>query len=148
MTQATRAASPIPLHPLLIAPAAALLITAFVTDLLYWKTVLIQWETFSIWLLTIELILAALSGLALLVDVKGRHMGPLNWTRFAILAAAAVLSLLNALVHSRDGYTAVIPQGIILSVIVTVLLLFTGWRGWSLLAAGASPTTSSQGVNS
>lgn len=148
MTQAARAISRLPLHPLLIAPAAGLLITAFVTDLLYWKTILIQWETFSIWLLAGGLVLAALSGLALLVDVKVGHMHPINWGRFAILAVAALLSLLNAFIHSRDGYTAVIPQGIMLSAIVTLLLLVTGWRGWSLFVAHPSSTASSQGVSS
>ena len=32
----------------------------------------------------------------------------------------------------RDGYTAVVPQGVALSAIVTVLLLVAGWRAWSL----------------
>ena len=148
MTQATRPTSRIPLHPLLIAPAAALLIAAFVTDLLYWKTMLIQWETFSIWLLTGGLVLAAMSGLALLIDVMGRYMRPINWSRFAILGVAALLSLLNAFIHSRDGYTAVMPSGIALSAIVTLLLLFTGLRGWSLIAARSSSTASTQGVRS
>lgn len=148
MTQAIRAIRRTELHPLLIAPAAALLITAFVTDLLYWKTVLMQWETFSIWLLTGGLVLAALSGLLLLFDVTVRHLRPIDWTRFAILAAAALLSLLNAFIHSRDGYTAVIPQGLALSAIVTLLLLVTGLRGWSLIAVRTSSTGSTQGASS
>jgi uncharacterized membrane protein len=48
------------------------------------------------------------------------------------LTAAALLSFLNAFVHSRDGTTAVMPQGLALSAIVALLLLVIGWRGWSV----------------
>jgi len=131
-------------HPLLIASAATLLIATFVTDLLYWRTLLPQWETFSIWSLTGGLILAGLSGLALLVDVKLQRLRAIDWRRFAALTVAALLSLLNAFIHSRDSYTAVVPEGLWLSTIVTVLLLVIGWRGWSLAAAQPS-TVSLQG---
>ena len=44
-----------------------------------------------------------------------------------------VLSFVNALVHSRDGWTAVVPTGLVLSTIVVLLLLFTGWQGWTMV---------------
>jgi len=43
------------------------------------------------------------------------------------------LSLINAFVHSRDAYTSVVPTGLILSASVVVILLFTGWMGWSMV---------------
>ncbi|MHB8286782.1 MAG: DUF2231 domain-containing protein, partial [Caulobacteraceae bacterium] len=43
------------------------------------------------------------------------------------VAAAALLSLLNAFVHSRDAWTSVVPDGITLSVIVTALLLISAF---------------------
>ncbi|MDB5702921.1 MAG: hypothetical protein JWN66_37 [Sphingomonas bacterium] len=136
MTTATSdASSRTLLHPLLIAPGSALLIAAFATDLLYWRTVSPQWETFSIWLLTGGLIIAGLAGLALLLDVRLGRVRMVDRWRFAAVTAAALLSLLNAFIHSRDGYTAVVPQGLWLSAIVTALLLVTGWRGWSLADA-------------
>ena len=147
MTQASRATRPPTLlHPLLIGPGAALLIAAFATDLLYWRTVLPAWETFSIWLLTGGLILAALASLALLLDVVLRHARAISWWRFLALAAAVLLALLNAFVHSRDGYTAVVPQGLALSAIATILLLVVGWRGWSLAAARPASSASSEGI--
>jgi uncharacterized membrane protein len=36
-----------------------------------------------------------------------------------------VLSVINACVHSRDGYTAVVPTGLMLSALVIVVLLLT-----------------------
>ena len=50
----------------------------------------------------------------------------------ALNIVAMLLELLNAFVHSRDGWTAVVPQGIILSGIVTVLLMVSAWLGGSL----------------
>ncbi len=49
-------------------------------------------------------------------------------------ALAVLLSLLNAFVHSRDGYTAVVPTGVMLSGLVVVILLITGWAGRALIA--------------
>jgi uncharacterized membrane protein len=132
----------------LIGSGAALLIGALATDLLYWRTASMQWETFSIWLLTAGLMLAALAGLALLLDVVLRRAGPIAWWRFAALAAAALLSFLNAFIHSRDGYTSVVPEGLVLSAIVTVTLLAIGSRGWSLSSARSSSPPSSQGAGS
>jgi uncharacterized membrane protein len=36
-----------------------------------------------------------------------------------------MLAFVNAFVHSRDGYTAVVPDGLILSILVVVILIFT-----------------------
>jgi uncharacterized membrane protein len=41
--------------------------------------------------------------------------------------------LINAFVHSRDGYTAVIPTGLILSTLVVLILMFNAWTGWSMI---------------
>jgi uncharacterized membrane protein len=51
-----------------------------------------------------------------------------------LLTAAALLSLLNAFVHSRDAWTSVVPQGIWLSGIVALLLLIVAVRGWTVTA--------------
>ena len=120
------------LHPRVIAPGAHLLAAVAATDVLFWRTDLVQWENFSSWLLVAGLILAALSGVALLSDVLTRRLPRIDWPRFWGLTAAALLSLLNAFVHSRDAYTAVVPQGLELSVLIALLLLAVGWRGWSL----------------
>jgi uncharacterized membrane protein len=57
---------------------------------------------------------------------------------FIAVAAAGLLSLLNAFVHSRDAWTSVVPQGISLSALSTVLLLIAAARGWSLAKSRAS----------
>ncbi|MDB5459690.1 MAG: hypothetical protein JWO72_1431 [Caulobacteraceae bacterium] len=138
MTQTHDPSRPPLLHPPLVGSGAALLIAAFATDVIYCQTLLFQWNNFSIWLLLAGLIVAGLAGLALLLDVARGRIEAMAWGRFAGFTAAALLALLNAFVHSRDAYTAVAPDGLELSGLVTVILLVLGWRGWSLRSAGRS----------
>jgi uncharacterized membrane protein len=129
-----------PLHPGLVSSGATLLIAAFVTDILYWQSTLFQWNNFSAWLLAAGLVVTALAALALVFDLLLKRVRRIAWIRFAGLAVAALLSLLNAFVHSRDAYTAVVPEGIILSAVVTIFLLAVGLGGgWSLEARRSSP---------
>jgi uncharacterized membrane protein len=127
-----------PWHPRLIGFGAVLLIATLSTDLIYMRTLLFQWENFSIWLLTGGLVLAALGGVTLILDILFRRVTRIDWVKFAGLAVAALLSLLNAFVHSRDAYTAVVPQGIVLSASVAILLACIGWWGWSVSAPPSS----------
>jgi len=46
---------------------------------------------------------------------------------------ALVLATLNMLVHTHDAWTSVVPWGLTLSALVVLILLFTGWMGWSLV---------------
>ena len=121
-----------PLHPRLIGLGAGLLFAALATDLAYTDTLLFQWENFSIWLLTGGLLLAALAGLTLVLDIVSHRITGIDWLRFSGFSAAALLSLLNAFVHSRDVYTSVVPQGLALSALVSVILAVLGSRGWSV----------------
>jgi uncharacterized membrane protein len=48
------------------------------------------------------------------------------------LLAAWIVELINALVHARDGWTAVVPLGLTLSVISVLLVLIGGWLWQSI----------------
>jgi uncharacterized membrane protein len=105
---------------------------AFVTDLAYWQTTEVMWERFSVWLIAGGLVMAALVAVAAVVDLASRGQRP-AWFHALSYTLAVVLSLLNVLVHSRDGYTAVVPTGLTLSAIVVALLvLFAFGARWSL----------------
>jgi uncharacterized membrane protein len=131
-SQSFFSASHRPWHPRLIGSGAALLIAALVTDVIYAKTLLFQWDNFSIWLLTMGLLLAAFAGLALVFDIGSHRISGIDWPRFLGFTAAALLSLLNAFVHSRDAYTAVVPQGLELSALASAILVILGRRGWNV----------------
>jgi uncharacterized membrane protein len=142
-TRARAAAIPVrghPIHQILVPFSIAYFIGAFVTDLAYWRTAQVMWERFSVWMIAAGLAIAALAILAALVDLLGGRQRP-AWVRAVTYVAAIVLSLFNVFIHSRDGYTAVVPAGLTLSAVVTILLLSVVGSGWSLTyryRAGAS----------
>jgi uncharacterized membrane protein len=130
--------APALLHRGFVGAAAVLLIAAFVTDWTYYTTALWQWANFSAWLITAGLVVALVAVILLLVDFASGRAARLNTGSFILVAAAALLSLVNAFVHSRDAWTSVVPQGISLSGLSTLLLIIAGARGWSLAISRAA----------
>jgi uncharacterized membrane protein len=124
-----------PIHPILVSFPIAYFTAAFVTDLVYWQTAAVLWETFSVWLITAGLVMAGFAVIAFLIDlIRGKQIRALAWPHVVGYALAVLLSLVNAFVHSRDGYTAVVPTGLTLSGLVVVILIITGWSGRALIA--------------
>jgi len=103
---------------------------ALVTDLAYWQTLEVMWERFSVWLITVGLFAVAVAVIAFAIDLlRADRSRSLTLAHAAGYAFVILLSLVNVLVHSRDGYTAVVPTGLMLSGLVVVVLLFTSWVG-------------------
>jgi uncharacterized membrane protein len=122
-----------PIHAMPASFSAAYFSAALVTDLIYWQVPNVMWERFSIWLIVAGLILAGIAVIGYLIDVAGsRNIERPAWPRVASYAVAVVLSLINAFVHSRDGYTAVVPTGLTLSGVVVVVLLLAALPGMAL----------------
>ena len=130
-----------PLHVILAAFPIAYFVGAFVTDIVYMNTAEMMWANFSVWLITGGLIMGFIAAAAGLIDIfvircreRTKHQA---WSRSGLHsvgnALVLVLSLFNVLVHSRDAYTSVVPAGLILSGIVSVLVLVTAWLGTSLV---------------
>jgi uncharacterized membrane protein len=126
------------LHRGFIGAGGILLIAAFGTDYTYYTTALWQWANFSAWLITAGLIVTLIAVILLLIDFATGRAGRLNTGSFILVTAAALLSLVNAFVHNRDAWTSVVPQGILLSAVSTILLLIAGARGWSLAMSRAT----------
>jgi uncharacterized membrane protein len=130
--------APALLHRAFIGAGAVLLIAAFATDYAYYTTAIWQWANFSAWLITAGLIVMLVAVTLLLIDFVTGRAGRLNTGSFILVAAAALLSLVNAFVHSRDAWTSVVPQGILLSAVSALLLVIAGARGWFLAVSRAS----------
>jgi uncharacterized membrane protein len=126
------------LHRGFIGAAGVLQIAAFCTDYTYYTTSLWQWANFSAWLITAGLIVTLVAVILLLIDFATRRAGRLNTRSFILVTAATLLTLVNAFVHSRDAWTSVVPQGILLSAVSSILLVIAGARGWSLAARRAT----------
>jgi uncharacterized membrane protein len=122
-----------PMHKILVSFSAAYFAGALITDLVYWQIPDVLWERFSIWLIAAGLIMAGLATIAYAIDLAGgRQIDRPVWPRVIGYALAVLLSLMNAFIHSRDGYTAVVPTGLMLSGLVIVVLLLTSWAGAAL----------------
>jgi uncharacterized membrane protein len=61
-----------------------------------------------------------------LVRAGSRRSGALT-VHFVLLLAAWIVEVFNSFIHARDGWTAVVPTGLTLSVIAVVLCLLAGW---------------------
>jgi uncharacterized membrane protein len=85
---------------------------------------------------TVGVILGWLAAIAGLIDFLGDRlirMQPPAWPHVIGNVVALILATLNMFIHSRDGWTSVVPTGLILSLIVVLILLVTGWLGWSMV---------------
>ena len=125
-----------PIHPMLVPIPIACFVGTLLTDIAYAQTFNIQWANFSAWMLTIGLIVAFFAVIAGLIDFLGdRRIRNLTavWIHAGGNAVALVLAIINAFIHSRDGYTSVVPTGLILSALTVLVLLVTGWMGWALV---------------
>ncbi len=121
-----------PLHMIFVPFPIVCFTGTLITDIAYWQTDEVMWERFSIWLLTAGLVMAAFAMIAGLIDFSfSRRVRALRPAWFHVLGSLIVIGLcvLNAFVHSRDAYTAVVPQGLILSAIVVIIMIFTNWMG-------------------
>jgi uncharacterized membrane protein len=108
----------------------SLLIAAFFTDYKYMSSSLFQWANFSAWLITGGLVLALIAAILLVVDLL-IGAARIRWLDFVLLAMATILSIFNVLIHSRDAWTSVVPEGIVLSAIAAIILIIVAFRGWS-----------------
>jgi len=125
-----------PIHAMLAAIPMVCFIGTLITDLIYWKSAAMMWANFSAWLLTVGLIVSIFVVIAGLVDFFGDcrvRAIPSAWIHGLGNGIALLLSIVNAFVHSRDAYTSVVPDGLILSAVVVLILIVTGWLGSGLV---------------
>jgi uncharacterized membrane protein len=121
-----------PIHPMLVPIPIACFAGTLITDIAYARTADIMWGDFSDWLLTAGLVVSIFVVIAGLIDFIGdRRIRalPQAWVHAIGNALALVLAIFNAFVHTRDAYGQ-LPVGLILSLLVVLILLVTGWNGW------------------
>jgi uncharacterized membrane protein len=125
-----------PIHAMLVPFPIACFVGTFLTDLVYWRTAEMMWADFSAWLITVGVIMGWLAAVAGLIDFASNRlirMQPPAWWHAIGNAVVLVLATVNMFVHSRDAWTSVVPWGLILSGLMVLILLFTGWLGWSMV---------------
>jgi uncharacterized membrane protein len=125
------------LHTILLAGSVSLFLGALLSDLAYYNTYQIQWSNFASWLIAgAELF----SGLALVFALVNLIRAPIKkghvLTYFLLLLATWALGLFNAFQHAKDAW-AVMPAGLVMSVIVFVLACLAAWVGLNPRVGGA-----------
>ncbi|WP_277979952.1 DUF2231 domain-containing protein [Sphingomonas phyllosphaerae] len=118
-----------PIYPVLLPVPITLFVAALVTDLAYAGSAEMMWLDFSSWLLLAGLIAGGLAGALLLVELVragAARRGALG-LHFTLLLSAWIVEVLNSFIHARDGWTAVVPTGLALSVVAVLLALAAGW---------------------
>lgn len=109
------------------------------TDIAFWQTANLMWQNFSAWLLFAGLVaggLAVLAGLLDLLRVRTRPMRP-SFVSILLFLVMLIFAFVNSLVHAGDGWTAVVPYGLLLSAItfvVSLLAVVSSTRKYSRLA--------------
>jgi uncharacterized membrane protein len=125
-----------PLHPMVIPFPIACFVLTLVSDVAFWKTSNDFWVSASLWLLGIGLIMAALAAALGVIDVLGdvqiRNLSD-AWLHAGGNVLVVVIELYNWYSRYEHGRTAVIPTGLVLSLLVVLVLLFTGWKGWEMV---------------
>jgi uncharacterized membrane protein len=125
-----------PLHPMLVPFPIAFFVATFLCDLAFWRTGVSFWSVVSLWLLGAGLVMATLAAVVGLIDFFGEaRIRALNdaWWHAGGNALAVLIELYNWYLRYQTGEAAIVPTGVLLSLIVVCILLFTGWKGWKLV---------------
>lgn len=139
-----------PLHPLLVTLPIASWVLAFVADVIYWRGGYSMWAYAATWLIVVGIVTAVVAAIGGFIDFLGdRRIRAIRraWWHMIGNVIALGLSILNGLVHSRDGAAAVLPEGILLSGTVVLILVFTGWQGGELVfrhGVGVNPRSDAE----
>ena len=125
-----------PIHPMLIPFPVAFLVATLVSDLVFLRTGNPGWATASLWLLGAALVMAALAAAAGLIDFLGdeRIRGlSAAWHHMIGNVIAVVLALINWYRRYAATEPGIPSGGVVLSLLVVLILLYTGWRGWEMV---------------
>jgi len=98
------------------------------TDVSYLRTVNLLWLHFSEWLLLAGLVFGVLAALAYLLESVIRKVRP-RWLALTGGMVVMLLATINSFVHTADGWTAVAPYGVSLSILTVLAMIVSAWLG-------------------
>jgi uncharacterized membrane protein len=128
---ATRTSIATAIHGILGAYPLAFFTGALITDIAYANSANMQWANFSVWMIAGGVIMGVVAALAGIIDAvtTDTKRAPRSWHSILTIVML-VTAIINGFVHSRDAWTSVVPTGLILSAITSVLVLATSWIGY------------------
>jgi uncharacterized membrane protein len=125
-----------PIHPIIVIFPIGALSFAAGTDFGYWLTNDVFWARASIWLLGVGLLSGLAAGIVGMWDffhiprVRNRRAG---WVHMLVNITALVLTTINFLLRWASLTGIILPIGLLLSSVVSILLLVSGWYGGELM---------------
>jgi uncharacterized membrane protein len=133
-----------PLHAALVPFPIVCFTLALVTDVVYWRTANMMWQNFSAWLLFAGLVVGCIAALFGLIDLLSRRAvrnRTRAWVHGVGNLVVLALAFVNSLVHASDGWTAVVPNGLVLSAVTVLVLIVTVWLGRAMVFRDAVGVT-------
>jgi len=112
-------------------PVVALL-AAFATDVAYWLTRDPLWPQVSLWMVAAGLVTGPTAGAVGLIDfltVDGARPAIAGWVHIMGMGTVLLVSLASFFLRSAGPAEAILPWGLILSAVTTVLLAVGAWYG-------------------
>jgi uncharacterized membrane protein len=124
-----------PLHPMIIPFPLALLVILPLVDFAFVFTSDPFWARAALWLAGAGLLSGLVAAGVGLIDfitlpIVRRHRAA--WIHAGGNAMAMALTFVSLWLRMEDPVAAVVPSGILLSIVVAILLTITGWYGGEL----------------
>jgi uncharacterized membrane protein len=125
-----------PIHAMSVAFPISLVLSGLACDVFYWWTGDPFWVRAGVWACGgafVMGVVAAMSGIAELLMVRGIRKRPASWTHG--MAAMTLLSIAGANWGLRldEPELVVLPHGLFLSVLASIFVGLAGWHGGKLV---------------
>jgi uncharacterized membrane protein len=121
---------------MLIPFPVAFFVATLVCDVVFWRNGSEAVATASMWLLGAGIVMALLAAVVGLTDVLGdRRIFNLTdaWWHAGGNVLIVVIEAVSWYMRYSGGSAAIVPTGLVLSLIAVCGLLFTGWKGWEMV---------------
>jgi uncharacterized membrane protein len=105
--------------------AAAFFTFALVCDWAYVQTSVLMWRDFASWLLFAGILSGGVAVVLWLIGLAVYRTRP-AWIEAIVNLLILLVAFVNNLVHAGDGWTAIMPWGLGLSLVTVVLLVVSG----------------------
>lgn len=125
-----------PLHPLIVTFPIAFLTSVLATDLVYWLTKDAFWARASLWLVIAGIltgVLAAITGMSDFFKIGRVRKRSAGWAHMGLNVASLGLTIVSLILRWRDYVGAILPTGLLISLIVAGMLGLSGWYGAELV---------------